>query len=347
MSSHLRPRSRGVLLIVALLTMLASAACTGSASSPTASTPASQAAASPTPVVTAPATATPAPEPTSTPAPSFPITVTDDLGNSVTIPARPERIVALTPAATEILFRLGAGDRTVAKSEDIDPYPPEADGLPIVSKFTGVDVEAIVGLDADLVIGDAVNPAEAITKLKDLGLPVVLMAASSIDGALKDIELVGDAIGSGGDARDLTASMRARFDQLGALTADAPKPRVFYEIGAGDTIYTMPAESIYAEMLKLAGADPITTDASYVISLEKLVDADPEIILLADGTPVADVAKRPGWEGMTAVKDGRVIAINDTTVTRPGPRLVDGLEALIKVIHPELVIPSPAPVTTP
>ena len=252
--------------------------------------------------------------------------------------------MALTPAATEILFKLGAGDRTVAKAEDIDPYPPEANALPVVSKFTGVDVEKIVALDADLVIADTLNPPDAITQLRGLHLPVIVLSATSIDGALADIELVGDAVGKGAPARDLTASMRARFDQLKAAAAGLPKPKTFYEVGAGDTIYTVPDPSIYAEMLRLAGSTPITTDSSYVISLEKLVAADPQVILLGDKAPVADVAKRPGWEGMAAVKSGAIVPVNDTIVTRPGPRLVDGLAALIKAIHPEVVVPSPIPV---
>lgn len=339
-------RHRGVIpALIALLATLVLSACAGAAGSPAASAPASQAVASAAATPTVAPTPTEAPAPTPTPAPSYPITVTDDQGTAVTLPARPEKIVALTPAATEILFKLGAGDRTVAKAEDIDPYPPEAADLPIVSKFTGVDTEAIVGLDADLVIADTLNPPDAVTQLRGLGIPVVVLSATTIDGALKDIELVGDAIGAPGEAKDLTASMRARIDQLTAATAGAMKPRTFYEIGAGDTIYTPPADSIYAEMLTAAGADPITTDASYVIPLEQLVTADPEVILIGDGSPIADVPKRAGWEGMTAVKDGRIVLVNDTIVTRPGPRLVDGLEALIAAIHPEIVLPSPVAAT--
>ncbi len=169
-----------------------------------------------------------------------------------------------------------------------------------------------------------------------------MLSATTLDGALKDIELVGDAVGSGEQARTLTGSMQARFDQLGAATTGLSKPRTFYEIGAGDTIYTVPDKSIYAEMLRLAGAEPITTDSSYAISLEKLVAADPEIILLGDKVPVADVTKRPGWDGMTAVKKKAIKEVNDTIVTRPGPRLVDGLAALIGAIHPEVTLP-PAP----
>lgn len=282
-------------------------------------------------------------EPSASSSAAFPVTVTDDQGTVVEIAAEPQRIVALTPAATEILFKIGVGSVVVAKAEDIDPFPPEAADLPIVSTFTGIDVEKIVALGADVVIADSLNKPDAVTQLRGLGLPVIVLAATSIDGALHDIELVGDAVGAGGAARDLTASMRARLDQLSAAAAGADTPRVFYEIGAGDTIYTVPDDSIYAEMLRLAGSEPITTDSSYVISLEQLIAADPEVILIGDMSSVEDVPKRPGWDGMTAVKAGAIYLVNDTIVTRPGPRLVDGLASLITAIHPSLVVPSPVP----
>ena len=114
---------------------------------------------------------------------------------------------------------------------------------------------------------------------------------------------------------------------------------MFYEIDVTGGIFTPPAESIYGEMFRLAGAEPISGNDSYSISLEELVAADPEVILLGDAaygaTPEA-VAERPGWKGMTAVKNGAIFPIDDILVTRPGPRLVEGLEALIRAIHPEL-----------
>ena len=133
--------------------------------------------------------------------------------------------------------------------------------------------------------------------------------------------------------------MRADFDQLAAATANLPKPKTFYELDATTKIYTVPAGSLYAEMLELAGADPVTTNDSYEISLEQLIAADPEVILLgddADYTTAADVAARPGWSGIAAVRTGKVIPIPEyVLITRPGPRLADGLRALIRALHPE------------
>jgi iron complex transport system substrate-binding protein len=316
-------------------------ACSTSGAPSTAST-----AAPSQPPASASAPATPGPSP----AAAFPVTVTDDEGTTVEIAAEPQHIVSLTPATTEILFKLGAGPRVVATT-DFDDYPPEAVALPDVASYTAVDVEKIVGLESDLVIagGNSFNDPAAIAQLRELGVAVVVTYAPDIASVLKDVELIGTTVGRAAEARDLTASMRADFDQVAAATADLPRPRVFYELDATTDIYTAADDSFIAEMITLAGGEPITTGSKtdFAISLEKLVTADPEVIVLGDSvygvTPQA-VAQRPGWDVMTAVKNGDIRGVNDLVVTRPGPRLVEGLRELVLAIHPEAVVPSPAPV---
>ena len=324
------PRPTASTLALPLVLALILSACAGAA------TPAP---ASPTLAPTSVATATPVPA-TPTPAPAFPVTITDDEGTAVSVAAEPQKIVSLTPAATETLFAIGAGSRVVAKVEDITPYPPAADGLPVVATYKGVDIEKIVALKADLVIagGLGFTPPDAVAQLRKLGIPVIVLYATSIDTALAGIEKVGAAAGDEDAAKSLTAGMRTEFARLGGLTANLSRPVTFYEIDATSGIYTIPADSLYAEMLKLAGADPVTTDSSYTISLEKLVAANPAVILLGDGgyTKPGDLAGRPGWSKIKAVVDGKIFPVDDTLITRPGPRLVDGLRALIAALHPEV-----------
>lgn len=314
-----------------LIILLLAAACTTGGS------------ATPTPASSAFATAPPATS-ASTPAatPSFPVTLTDDEGTDVTIPSEPRRIVSLTPATTEVLFAIGAGERVAGKVEDIADYPPEAADVPVVATFDGIDVEQIVALEADLVIsgGAGLTQGDAVEQLRRVEVPVLVIYPTTIDGALAGIRLVGRATGLAESADELATGMEQRIDELEALAATAAEaPRVFYEIDVTGGIFTPPADSIYGEMFRLAGAEPISGNASYSISLEALVAADPEVILLGDAaygvTPEA-VAERPGWGGMTAVRDGRIHPIDDILVTRPGPRLVEGLEALIEAIHPDL-----------
>jgi iron complex transport system substrate-binding protein len=328
----------GVALLAAVI--LAVAGCTAG-TSPTVSIP-PDATSSTRPAETSVASATPEPA-----AATFPMTLTDDEGTQVTLEAEPEVIVSLTPATTEILFALGVGDRIAGKVEDFSLYPPEAASIPDVAKFGEVDVEQIVALDADLVIagGNSFNPPDKIAQLRELGIAVLVVYAPDVDAVFADIELTGAAVGRADEAKDLTAAMQADFDQVGAATAGLERPRVFYELDATSAIYTAADDSFLAEMIELAGGEPITTGSttSFEIALESLVTADPEVILLGDAaygvTPEA-VAARPGWDGMTAVTSGAIRPVDDVVVTRPGPRLGEGLRALALAIHPDAAVPA-------
>lgn len=294
--------------------------------------------------------------PSATPSPSeaapFPVTLTDDEGTTVTIPTEPRHIVSLTPANTETLFALGAGDRVVGGT-DADDYPAEAKPLPDVATFQGVQVEKVVDLRAELVLagGNGFNPPADIKRLRDLGIPVVVLYAETVDEVLADIALIGDAVGRGAMARTMTAAMRHRIDAIAAAAKHATPPRVFYQIGSTPDIYGPAADSFVADMVALAGGSPITTGdtVSYTMPLERLVVADPQVIIVADanyGVTPADVKARGGvWSAMTALKSDAVRPVDDILVTRPGPRLADGLLALAAAIDPSLVVPgeSPAP----
>lgn len=284
-------------------------------------------------------------EPTTTPAPTFPLTITDAEGTDVTIPSEPRKIVSLTPATTETLFAIGAGSRVVGVVEDVANFPPEAASVPVVATFAAVDVEKIVALGADLVVsgGAGLTQGAAVEQLRRAGIPVLVSYPTTIDDSLTSIRVIGTAVGLADEAAALADSIGQQLDDLAILAATADTtPRVFYEIDVTGGIFTPPVDSIYGEMFQLAGADPISGDANYSISLEELVAADPEVILLGDGAygvTAESVAARQGWGGMTAVKAGRIVAVDDIVVTRPGPRLAEGLLALVRAIHPEIEIP--------
>jgi iron complex transport system substrate-binding protein len=336
-----RQRPRRLLATAVAVLAVALAACTSGAS-PSASVPPATSSVQPA------VTATPSPSPSA--APAFPTTLTDDEGTAVTLSAEPTKIVSLTPSATETLFALGVGARVVGKVEDLSVYPPDAAKIPDVAKFGEVDVEKIVGLGADLVIagGNNFNPPDKVAQLRTLKVPVLVLYAPDIPTVFSDIELIGAAVGKSGPAKDLTASMQAGFDQVQAATKDLPKPRVFYELDASQKIYTAADDSFLAAMIELAGGDPITTGSTtnFEIPLETLITKDPEIILLGDaayGTTAEIVEGRPGWGVMTAVKGKAIKPVDDVVITRPGPRLGDGLIALAAAIHPDANLPSAAP----
>jgi iron complex transport system substrate-binding protein len=284
---------------------------------------------------------------------AFPVTVVDDEGTEVTIEAEPQRIISLSPANTEISYALGAGERIVGRT-DWDDYPPEAAELTPVANFSGVIMEQVVALEPDLVLaaGNFFTPPDDIATMRELGIPVVVVYAPDVPTVLSDIELIGAAIGATDEAAGLVADMNAQFAIIAEEVAGTDTtPRTFYEIGAEPEIYAPAPDSFLADLVVMAGGEPITTGnaAAWSLPLEELLVADPEVIVLGDATYgmcPANVAARPGWDGMTALVNGAVVPVDDVPVTRPGPRLAQGLASLARAIHPELELadfPADAP----
>jgi iron complex transport system substrate-binding protein len=278
----------------------------------------------------------------------YPVTVTDDAGREVTLDAAPERIVSLAPSNTEIVCALGACDRLVGVT-DFDDYPPEVAEIEDVVIAATVDVELVVAAEPDLVLaaGNELTPSPVIAQLEELGLPVLVLYPESLPEVYADIGVVGELLGADPEADAIVAEMRDRVDAVAEAVDGAERPAALYEVFyAEGSTYTAGEGSFLASMLELAGAEPITGDAQGLIGSEDLVAADPELILLGTasydpGLADADsalsaVAGRPGWGDLAAVRDGAVIPyLDDILTTRPGPRIVDGLEALARAIHPD------------
>lgn len=303
-------------------------------------------ASTPTPSPAATATASPTATPAASP---YPETITDDTGQNVALTRRPERIVSLAPSNTEIVCALGACDRLVGVT-DADDYPAQVTSLPKVVLSATVDVEKVVAARPDLILaaGNGLTPDTVIAQLRGLGYPVLTLYPQSLDGVYADIRMVGAAIDAVPAADETVAGMQTKVSAVEAAVAGASRPRTFYEVAVYQgTIYTAGAGSFLASLISLAGGDPVTGDArSTAIQLENLVQADPQLILLGDAsydpsladakTALQTVAKRPGWGGMSAVETGKVVPfLDDEVTTRPGPRIVDGLAALARAIHPD------------
>ena len=275
----------------------------------------------------------------------YPLTLTDDSGRQVTIASAPTRIVSLAPSNTEIVCALDACDELVGVT-DFDNYPAQVADITDVVIGAVVDVEKVVAADPELILaaGNELTPTGVIDQLTDLGYPVLALYPQDLHEVYADITLVGQAIDAQAAAEGLVASLRAREEAVVTAVAGAERPRTFYEVGVFEgSIYTAGEDSFLASLISLAGGEPILGDAaSTAIQLEDLIAADPELILLGDASydatiTVESVAARAGWGDMTAVKDGRIVVVlDDLVITRPGPRIVDGLEALAQAIHPDL-----------
>jgi iron complex transport system substrate-binding protein len=293
-------------------------------------------------------TPTASPSTASSPASLYPLTLTDDAGREVLLEASPERIVSLAPSNTEIVCALDACDRLVGVT-DFDDYPPQVLEIDKVVVAAAVDVERVVAAEPDLVLaaGNELTPSTVIAQLDDLGLTVLVLYPETLDEVYADIELLGRAVGNPDAAADLVAGMEQRVHAVVEAVEGADRPLTLYEVFHGEgTTYTAGEGSFLASLLDLAGAEPLTGDAQGLLTPEALVAADPELILLgtasydpslADpGTALETVAARTGWSELRAVRDERVVPyVEDIVTTRPGPRIVDGLEALARAIHPD------------
>ena len=327
------PRTNRVILPVALGLSLVLGACAPAATP----APTAEPTAAPT---TAPPTATEEPAPT-------PIVLTDSLGRQVTLAAPAQRIVSLAPSNTEILFAIGAGDQLVGRDEFSD-FPPEALEAPSIgSLYPQVNAEAVVELEPDLVLAAGITNPDDVEALAGLGLTVYATSvAANLDDIYHDILAVGTLTGQTDEAETLVADLRARVEAVSARTAGlAERPRVFYEIDATDPAspWTAGPGSFIDQLLTLAGGTNVGNvgaDLYYQISLEELVNQDPDVIVLGSSTYGGQtpelLAQRAGWENLTAVKNRAVYTFDDNLVSRPGPRVIDGLEALARLIHPDL-----------
>jgi iron complex transport system substrate-binding protein len=320
---------RKLIIVLVGLTLLL-AACAPSAS-PTSAPLATE----------APATQAATLEPTLTEAPAGPITLTDGLGRTVELPGPAQRIVSLTPATTEILFAVGAGAQVVGRDMFSD-YPAEAlDAADIGGSWGEYNTEAIVSLQPDLVLAGGINPPELVANLESLGLTVYFLSnPTTLDELYTNIQIFGSMTGNESAAADLIANLDARAKAVDAkLAGVTEKPVVYYELDA--TPYTAGPGTFVDQLIARAGGTNFgaSMDSAWAqISLEQLLVANPAIIVLGDsayGETPEIVAARPGWSALTAVKDLQIFPFDDNLVSRPGPRLVDGLEALARLIHPE------------
>lgn len=297
-------------------------------------------------LLTACASATPMPAPVSTEAPtaSAAITLTDGLNRSIVLNEAAQRVVSLAPSNTEILFAVGAGAQVVGRDEFSD-YPQEAKGVTSVGGSMGqYSVEAIVALKPDLVLAAEINSPELVKQLEDLGLTVYyLKNPTTLEEMYVNLEIVAQLTGQ--DPTKLTDSLKGRVAAVDEkIMPISSRPSVFYEYDATDPAkpYTYGPGTFGDLLISRAGGFNIggeLTDPYPQMSLEQIVVANPSMILLGDaqwGVTTESVLARPGWETISAVQSQSIFPIDDNWISRPGPRLVDGLEALAKLLHPRV-----------
>lgn len=263
----------------------------------------------------------------------------DSMADDEAAPARPERIVSIDPSGTEIIYAIGAGDRVIA----VDAYSYFPEGTP-VTDLSGwqPNLEAILAFEPDLVVMGSNSDIEA--GLEAAGVAVARSnAPMSFDDVYSQIEAIGAATGNIGEAAELVLEMQTEIGELTVNAPDGSGLSYFHELD--NTLYSVTSSTFIGAVYALFGlenvADPADADGAAFgypqLSDEYLVDADPDIIFLADticcGQSAETVADRAGWDQLSAVQNGTVIELNDDIVSRWGPRLVDFIEAIALAIE--------------
>ena len=280
----------------------------------------------------------PAQEVTATEA--YPLTLTDSFKRVVSIPSPPERIISLGPNITETLFALEQEDRLVGRTEWCD-YPAETAAIPVVGSLMNPNMEEIASLKPDLVIASTHFQKESLGMMEQLGIPtLVLYGKNEIDGVYEIIRGISAALAIESSGEEYINAMQERISSLISRLEGREKPRVYYVIGFGESgNYTAGGDTFIHQLIELSGGINVAADLEgWSYSLEMLLNKDPDILICSDEAGVRErLMETPGYRELTAVKSGQVYSIDVDTIDRQGPRLVQGLESLAAILHPDIL----------
>ncbi|NMO96115.1 ABC transporter substrate-binding protein [Paenibacillus lemnae] len=275
----------------------------------------------------------------------YPLTVKDATGEEITFEAAPAKVVSLSPSETEKLFALGLDEQIVGVSE-VDDYPEAAKSKPKMGGYE-MDVEAIVASGADVVFTAAMNE-DNIKKLRDLDIKLFVNDPKTIEEVMTNIELVGEITDRQAEAQDIVAQMQEELDSVKNAVKDLKeedKKTVYVEFSPG---WTVGKGTYLDEMLNISNAVNAAGDGEgwFEVSEENIISANPDVILYSanvmdESNKTLDqiIKERSGWDQMEAVKNDQLIKLDDNLISRPGPRVTQGLVEVAKAIYPDLMTP--------
>ncbi|MCI2254935.1 ABC transporter substrate-binding protein [Domibacillus sp. PGB-M46] len=278
---------------------------------------------------------------------AFPVTVTDAEGTKVEIEEAPDKIVSLIPSNTEIAFELGLGDE-IAGVSDFDNYPEE---VAQKEKIGGSEfnVEKIIGLDTDLVLAHASsahNSKEGLQQLRDAGIDVLVVNdAQNFEQVYDSIEMIGEATGKKKEADAEVKEMKeglAEIEEKASGIKGEDEKSVYIEVSPAPNLFTPGKNTFMNEMLELIHANnAMSSQAGWAqVSEEAVIKANPDVIVTTYGyyteNAVEQLMARQGWSTIPAVENKSVVDVNSDLVSRPGPRLVEGVEALAEAVYPDV-----------
>lgn len=267
-------------------------------------------------------------------------TVTDDIGRTVSFEKPPKRIISLAPSLTEVCFAIDSGAALVGVTHYCN-YPPQARNKPSIGGMVSPNLEKIAELNPDLILVNVEgNSKEDFAKLESLGYRLFVTNPRTIEDIYRSILTIGKILGRDSTATRLVESLEEREETIWSLVKNEKKPKVFAIISMTPLMTAGPTTFIN-QLIEKAGGANIASQATLpypIYNREEVLHQRPDYLVVTTDAVYslrALYAEFPEWENLPAVKKRQVLMVNSDLVTRPGPRIIQGLEILARVIHPE------------
>lgn len=269
---------------------------------------------------------------------TYPVTIKDLAGRNVQISKKPITLISLAPGSTEILFALGLG-KNIAGVTDSDDYPPEAKDIDKVYGNKGLNIDAIKEKKPDVVFASSSLATSDLNKIVNLNIPVVISDARNFSGVYDSINLIARITGRQSEAATITAQMKSKVAQLKKLVAGKPKVKTYYVLKFGSLNLTGGKGTLIDDIINIAGGINVadTLNGWGQFNPTQLAGDNPQVMIISrHAGNINTLVKANGYKETEAIKNGRLISIDDNLVLRPGPRIVDGLDLVTRALHPEL-----------
>ena len=270
------------------------------------------------------------------------VTITDMKGREVTLEKPAARVVALTPSDCEILYAIGAGDTLVGRGEYCD-YPAQVQEVASVASGSATNIEQIIALEPDvLLMSDMAQTDEQVAQLEPAGIKVVVSEATDIAGVYTAIEMIGRLMGREENASAVIASMKSTFASLAERSTGDGTQTIYFEVSPLQWgLWTAGADTFMDEIATMLGMKNCFADVSgwAEISEEQVLERNPDFIVTitmyyGEGpTPEEEILSRAGWENVTAVKNNKILNLQNNELSRPAPRLADGAQLLFDFLY--------------
>lgn len=267
----------------------------------------------------------------------YPLTITDSLGRDITFESKPERIVSTVPSNTEIIYAVGKGQNLVGDSIYCN-YPEQALEVEKIGDYNGPNLELIIGMKPDVVFSSWLAD-DVLSQLESAGIKVILLNPGNLTQIYDSIELIGEVLGAKPEAATLISDMKSKQEGIIQKVKGYSAKSVFYEVW-NEPLMTAGPGSFLDELITLSNGMNIAGDTKSAYpeySLETLISKNPQVYITSDdGFKTAeDIFSRDGYSNIEAIKTGQLFMLNQDIISRPGPRIIEGLELVARAIHPE------------